>query len=330
MNAITVLDINMADDGHRGPYIAMLSTLFDLERKRLSAASLFSRRPVLVPLVEDSLAVYAITCFLRSILGKRTVGFLFRPKPALDSSSLRLRTKYLVLRILRLLPRVQTLTIVPFSVESRLSEIADGWIHDPQLWDLDAQAAPAHSAQSELAMEVGSVAGGRHVCMALGRQDKSKGYDWFTDLHRGCPGLRESVLFAFGGKVSSELCNQAKEFRDGGGFACDRFVTEEELSALYACSSLIWCAYSPEYDQASGIFGRAVQLGIPVVVRSGSLIERMCKVERISHISIKKEDGCEVFATPPIREPRSVTFARTQRMRYESQRRLNSALGFPG
>ncbi|WP_159015914.1 hypothetical protein [Cognatiluteimonas profundi] len=329
MKPVTVLDIGMVDDGHRGPYISFLSKLFDLDRKRFSAASLFSRHPVLIPLVEDSLAIYVVTGILRSIVGKRTVGFLFRPKPALECSSLRLRTKYLVLRALRLLRNVQTVTIVPFSTEFRLNEIADNWIHDPQLWDLDEEAVVASRAESELAIDIRERAAGRQICMALGRQDKSKGFDWLVALYRTNSGLRDSTLFAFGGKVSADLRIELESFREAGGFACDRFVADEELIALYSCANLIWCAYSPDYDQASGIFGRAVQLGIPVVVRRGSLLHRMCEVESISHVSLSFEDKGEVLMDPPTREPLGVTLSRTKRMRSESQRRLNLALGYP-
>ncbi len=60
----------------------------------------------------------------------------------------------------------------------------------------------------------------------------------------------------------------------GGGLLIDRRLDDAELESLYVVSDVIWSCYAPEYDQASGIFGRALQLGVPVIVRRGSLLHR--------------------------------------------------------
>ena len=44
--------------------------------------------------------------------------------------------------------------------------------------------------------------------MAIGRQDRSKGFDWFCRLFAENHRLRESMLFAFGGKVSQDLARR--------------------------------------------------------------------------------------------------------------------------
>lgn len=318
----------MADDGHRAPYVAFLGRLFDLERMGFCARSVFSRRPVLVPMIEESLATYACTALVRSLMGRATVGFLFRPRPALEGTSLRLRIKYYILRGLRRLPRVQTLTILPFSVEPRFAEIATGWIHDPQLWDLDdTQCDLKPWAQCEIVSEVRAAAAGRTICVALGRQDAAKGFDHFADIYTHHAGLRAAALFAFGGKVASGHEERRSAFGTAGGFAYDRFISDEELLALYATADLVWCAYAPGYDQASGILGRAVQLGIPVVVRQGSLIHRFCELERIAYIAVDNADDWRALVSAPPREPHAATLARKNRMRTESLDRLKLALG---
>jgi hypothetical protein len=327
MKSITLLDIGMANDGHRSAYVDFLSRLFNVERMGFCRKAIFSPAPVLVPMIEESLATYALTAAIRSMMGRRTTGFLFRPRPAVEGTTLRLRIKRLVLKLLRRLPQVHTLTILPFSVEPRFSEIANGWIHDPQLWDLDVEQAIAGDVQGELATEVRALAAGRQICLALGRQDADKGFDWFADLYAGNPELRGTMLFTFGGKVSADLGGQLAAFVAAGGHACNRFVTDEELLMLYASAHLVWCAYASGYDQASGIFGRAVQLGIPVAVRRGSLIHRMCEIEEINHVAIDETSDGTSLAFPSAREPIEIARGRTRRMRSESMHRLYSALG---
>ena len=101
-------------------------------------------------------------------------------------------------------------------------------------------------------------------------------------------------------KLASELKNQIKDnvkahssllekFKQCGGMAINRFVNEDELTALYASSDIIWAFYDEDYDQASGIFGRAVQFGVPSIVRYLSLVDRLCSIEKIPVLSLSSE-----------------------------------------
>jgi hypothetical protein len=60
-----------------------------------------------------------------------------------------------------------------------------------------------------------------------------------------------------------------------GAFVLGRFATEEEIESAYFFSDAIWCCYPPEEDQASGVFGRAIQFGCPAWVRANSNIARL-------------------------------------------------------
>ena len=62
-----------------------------------------------------------------------------------------------------------------------------------------------------------------------------------------------------------------------GAIVVDRFLTDVEIESLYGVSRAIWGCYSPERDQASGIFGRAMQLGVPTIVREGSVVHRFAE-----------------------------------------------------
>lgn len=327
LREIALYDINMSDEGHRSSYVSFFSGIFNLNRIGTLWEAVLSRRPILVPMIEESFGKYAAAALVRALLGRRTAGLLFRPRPAVEGRGLRMRVKYLLLRLLRATPGVSTLTILPFSVEPRFSEIAHNWIYDPQLWDL-SEAERERATLGELTSALTTAANGRRICVALGRQDASKGFDWFAGLYSRNPELRQSWLFAFGGKISGEVSNTIAAFEKTGGYACNRFISDDELLGLYAGANLVWCAYAADYDQASGIFGRAVQMGIPVAVRRGSLIHRQCEIEQIAHIAIGDADEWQPLMTALPATTADAANTRKQRMREESLSRLHQALGF--
>ena len=327
-SSITILDIGGGDEGHRAEYVAFLGDIFAVRRARFNWRVLVDPNPVLVPLIEDGLGIYALVGLLRSLIGQRTAGFLFRPGTAISSQTLRHRGKRLVLRLLRLLPKVQTLTILPFVVEPRFAEIADGWIYDPQIWDLHWPAPKKDASDGgALAEAIRRSAKGRKICCAVGRQDTAKGFDQFAALYAAKAPLRDAMLFAYGGKVAATCENAAAEFSAAGGYSVNRFIADAELLDFYACADIVWCAYAPDYDQASGILGRAMQLGIPVVVRNGSLIHRLCQSEALPFVPYDQSAAWQSIATPPKREALEVAAARALRHGAVSVARLCKALG---
>lgn len=324
---VLLVDFGAGDHGHRGQYNAMLGRLFNLRRAGFSLAMLWARAPVLCPQIEAAPLRFAITCLVRGLLGRRTAGLLLRPLPALNGQSLRLRTKRAVLKLLRRTPGAQVLTIVPFTIEPTLASIAHGWIHDLQNWDLQLEPAlPAPPASGQLIQEIRRLSRGRAVCCAIGRQEREKGFDRFAGLYSASPPLRDAMLFAFGGKVSPEFAEAARIFADLGGLALDRYVTDAELIELYGAADLVWCVYSPDYDQASGVLGRALQLGIPVVARRGSVIAAICVNERHPCVELDEGAGWEALAAVPPRASPDLSRSRARRHGAVSLKRLAEAL----
>lgn len=321
---ILLVDYGAGEHGHRGQYNAMLARLFNLRRADFSRAMLIARAPVLCPQIEAAPALFALTCLVRGLLGRRTVGFLLRPLPALHGASLRLWMKRLTLMLLRRWPGAQVLTILPFAVEPALARIAHGWIHDLQNWDM--QLDQDTLSAGDLAQDIRRAADGRSVCCAIGRQERSKGFDRFTALYGSEPALRNAMLFAFGGKVAPDLAQASRDFAVQGGYGIDRFVTDAELVELYGAADLIWCVYAPDYDQASGVLGRALQLGIPVAARRGSAIAAICANEGHPCIALDDDDGWEALVPVPPRVARDLAHSRARRHGEVSLARLAEAL----
>lgn len=322
--AVLLVDYGAGDEGHRGQYNAMLGRLFNLRRADFSLAMLLARAPVLCPQIEAAPVRFALTCLVRGLLGRRTVGFLLRPLPALYGQTLRLRAKRAALKLLLRTPGAQVLTIVPFAIAPRLATIAHGWIHDLQNWDGQLDRDPP--VAEDLTHDIRRHAAGRPVCCAIGRQERAKGFDRFAALYSGSAGLRETLLFAFGGRVAPELAASAGSFAADGGFALDRFVSDAELAGLYAAADLVWCVYAPDYDQASGVLGRALQRGIPVVARRGSVIAAICANEGHPVIEFGEDEGNEAFAAIPPRTPPDHAEARARLHGEVSLTRLAEAL----
>lgn len=310
--------------GRRPAYLRAMERLFGARKARLRDL-LFSRAPVLFLMMEEAFLLYLVTSVLRALTGRRTVGLLLRPMPLVISRRPLMRCKRLALRWLKRLPRCQTLTIVPFSVFPAFSSIANGWIYDFQLWDLTAEERDAVDTlrRERRPSDYG-------VVTAIGTQNRRKGFDLFADTYTRSSDLRRRFQFIACGMVAPGVANYAAAFCEAGGVTVDRAVSDCELLGAYAASDAVWCLYPPAGDHASGILGRAAQLGLPVVVRYGSLAHRLCIVENILHVATTADRVAERLADPL--PPRDAMRGRLMAMRFacESEATLRAALGLVG
>lgn len=324
---VLLVDFDGGSDGHRGQYNAMLSVLFRARPAPFGWMMLRAGQPVLVPQIEHAPVLFLLTCLVRGLSGRRTVGLLLRPLPALDGRSLRLRFKRWMLKLLRRVPGTHVLTIVPFAAELRFGTIASGWIHDLQNWDFALGSAVDEAESARTAKALRAAAGDRTLCCALGGQSREKGFDRFAGLWTGSEDLRARQLFAFGGKVSPDLHDAARRFAASGGHATDRFISDPELFGYYAAADLVWCAYDPSYDQASGVLGRAMQAGVPVVVRRGSIVERICQLAAHPHVALTAAPDGGLLDHPPARLTAEAAQARAREQGRISLATLAGALG---
>jgi len=173
-------------------------------------------------------------------------------------------------RLLRRAPNIAILTIMPFSVEPRLASFSKAWIQDPQLWDL-AIIAPS-------ALEPPTQPGpGRKTVVMLGVLSSLKGFDKFARLWIGEKCVRNSFRFIAAGTLDPDLGDLAEAFVRAGGELVNERISDEQIYAYYRTADMVWCAYDPSYDQASGIFGRAFQLGIPSIVTAQSMVHKQAQ-----------------------------------------------------
>lgn len=329
------------EDGHRSAYVEFARNRLGAERVGTTGISGYPD-PVLFLMIEEGFWRYVGTSILRALQKRRTIGLLFRPLPCVASRALRHRVKYTALRVLRRFPLISTLTIVPLHLDQRFSQIAAGSVHDFQLWDLTPdeiatvrasagnrelgkESLPSEAAFS--AADLRRAAGKRKIVVSLGLLNRSKGFDFLSEAYSSSSTLQGKVLVAAGGRVADESAAAGEALEKAGGWLADRFISDGELLQLYAAADVVWCYYEPDYDQASGILGRAMQLGLPVVVRKGSLNHRFCESLGYPHVASDGQDIGEVLDNLP--EPLSPEAAArlVERFRIESLSALSAAAG---
>ena len=284
--------------GHRDEY----NVLFEEELRGLGRAPVFADRPsmrllnsnVFFLVIDDELVFFIICALASFFTGKRVGGLFFRPAQCFHFDSFRHRIKYLAFSLIRRISGVCVLTVLPFSVDPRLAKIARNWIYDPQLWDIGTNGAFSDVATTGLAQDVIREANGRKIVMTLGGQQRDKGSDFFSEVWCNSEAVRRRYLFVAAGKVSPASEGSANRLRAEGAVVIDRFVSDHELKSLYAIADIIWAAYAPNRDQASGIAGRAFQLGIPVLVRRGSYLAKLMHELHQSVIEVEWNEAEDV------------------------------------
>lgn len=268
--------------GHRGAYQDLFRKCLELSPTQGSVRrhfKAFLAAPRLLFATLDGQEFGFLTIgLLRALIGRPTVGLFLRPQSCFDLG-LKAKAKYALFAAMRRVPGVRVLTIVPFSVEPQYARIATDWIHDPQLWDLMVQGRLSSVRMSGLSCRVENVAAGRPVLAFLGTVRRSKGSSMLINALQATPGWNQRFLVVVAGKVADDAQEDARFVEANGGMVIDRSITDEELESLYQVSQFIWCCYDPIYDQASGIFGRAVQFGRKAIIREGSLLHRMTKAD---------------------------------------------------
>lgn len=278
-----------APGGHRQFYQGLFAGLFDLEpvTGRIGPRlwlDLVRARQLLFATIDDDYAGFIAVALTRSLIGRRTVGLFLRPSQCFEKGRPIYRLKRWAFRCLRHLPRLSLFTILPFRFDRRFAQVAHGWVHDPQMWDMHDRATSIEASQ--LSRDVLAAAGGRAILCFLGSVRKSKGFEFLADILSDHPDLAKDVFVVVAGGVDPASGGDCARLISAGGMVVDRFVSDEELLSLYKICDFSWCCYAPDYDQASGIFGRSVQLGARPIIREGSYLEKYAQEGAVAPVCL--------------------------------------------
>ena len=262
------------EPGHHQAYLDVIRTIlrrqgFDVMITDQPRAAVAHRGPVLIMHFEQYTRAAHLVTLARAVLGRRTAALVFRSREIMTSSNPLARLKHLLLRIERRIPTVSMMAILPLALLPGSERLFRSWIHDPQLWDVPLLPEP--SPDRALADEVRVRAAGRPVLVTVGLITEYKGVDMLAALASDAAFCARYLLVIAGrqdAQVSAKFAGA-----QGDCLIENRYVSDGELYALYEVADFVWAVYAPSYDQASGVFGRAVQFGRTPVVRENSLID---------------------------------------------------------
>lgn len=233
--------------------------------------------------IDDDYAGFIAVAILRAIQRKPTTGLFLRPLQCFRTERpIIYPMKRRAFRWLCKLPRLRLLSIIPHDIRPELAEVSNDWIHDPQMWDLWLDGPPI-LPDTDLSQQVDAARNGRKVMIFIGGANLRKGFDGFVARAEA---EAANILFVSAGRISPDCAHLAAKLRKLGMIVEDRFVTDDEILSLYKVADYAWCCYAPDYDQASGVFGRALQTGVEPVVRKESVladvvVSMQCQYSRV-------------------------------------------------
>lgn len=274
--------------GHRKAYLELFVDLFDFTPSigkitKRNRSSLINTKVLLFATVGKSYKRQLFVCLVRSILLKPTVSlFLGVGDFTKKKQSRFFLLDYILLKIWKSLPKQKVLSILPYDIDSSSKKFTNGWIYDPQLWDMSIKESENSFPSTELSLKAIEKSNKRKILIFLGKITKQKGFDFLIDFTEN---NKKDVFVVVAGRMTKECKPLGGKLKRAGMMVIDRFISDEELFSLYSIADFAWSYYKPEYDQSSGIFGRAIQLGVIPIIRSGSIISK-----------ISKSIGCNVLA----------------------------------
>lgn len=315
------------DSGHRAEYQALFMLIFGFEPSQgpISGAvrrQLINANQLLFATIDDDLRGYFFVALFRSFSGRKTVGVYLRPQSCL-AKGLKPFIKVTLFRLLRCLPKITTLSSIPFDLLDGQQKIVSGWLHDPQLWDIvDASEHPDPTTTDT----VRTLSEGRKVLAFLGHISTVKGFSLLAAMIMHRPSLAQQYCIIVAGPLESECREQVNQLTQFGVTVWPRRLEEAEMAAIYAEADLIWACYNPSYDQASGIFGRAIQRHRMVVVRQGATITKYADILGHPYIALPYDP---IMAAEKLAGANIVSVDRTEILedwRMQSIAKIRSAL----
>lgn len=269
-------------NGHRLSYVNLIKKELNGECVNVTRG-LISKKPLFFLMVEDDFIWYFIFSVIRRLLGLKTVGLVFGAKVYTSSLGYKNKIKYCMLKFLNKFNFSENISIIPNYIDNRFNEICSSWIYDPQFWDYSDDLCRDNYKQLVVGDDIKALSFSDLTISSIGEQSVKKGVINFFELSNRF-NYCNKVKFIFAGKLDKQ-CSEYYTNNQVNAKGVNRFITDDEITHLYNKSNLIWCCYHESYDQASGIFGRAIQFGKPVIVRKNSCLNIICEHEGIPHIT---------------------------------------------
>lgn len=286
-----------AVEGHRLSYIELFGPMLALTPStgriggRL-AMQLVRAQRLFFGTLDDDVYGFTFVCLLRSLLGRKTCGLFLRPNSCFFAGW-KAVVKRCLFATLKRMPGVTILSIIPFEISPELRGVATASVHDPQFWD---KLDDGEDRDVDAMTIIRKAAGDKPILAFIGGLTTAKDFPRLVRLFEQAPDVLSHIHLIVAGPHENKLSDDGARLRSLGATVWDRYISDAELAAIYYQADWIWTAYSRGYEQASGIFGRSVQYGRPVLIRQSShVLDRY--VEMLGHVAIKLSEDDEAART---------------------------------
>lgn len=268
-----------SEHGHRPSYERYFSTFAAASVENKYWKLLFTRKTVFFPMIEDAGVYFYLVVLLRIFFRADTVGVLMQPLRTLEGISLRVKAKRNLLEWFKSTRHLTVLTLLSHRVYPELSLISDDWIHDPQLVEKAEVQVDKDGAQRLLDTETVVRSKNNPLLISIGWITELKGSNFLSKI---LTENRDSINAVIAGE---KICNNLKKTtqRFNNVSLVERYLSDGEVEFLFSQAKFVWACYSEEYDQASGLFSKAVQCGAIPVVRKNSYLEHFSRSEGLLH-----------------------------------------------
>lgn len=283
------------ETGHRKEYIEF--TQRHLSGNRVSIKDgLFSKKPLLFLMVEESFFIFFIVSVARSIFFLKTSALMFRVNFLTDEIEFKHIVKKFFCLFLTKTKLGTLISIVHSDVLPDVKYYCRHSIYDFQFWDRNyLEENVDYLDAAGLVNEISYTSKEKRTIVAIGKQCPEKGTDILIQTFLTDHNLRDNYTVILAGKLSNISSSSVNEFKRLGGVVVDRFISQSELVAMYKLADFIWCSYHESYDQSSGVLGRAIQYNKTPIVRSGSMAEKICQSLNVAYYT-SSADKLNYFA----------------------------------
>lgn len=278
---------SVSGNGHRTLYANCLSaelyatTLIANPSIKTLLILVLKTKPVVFATIEDSFLFFVACSMIRSTFGKKTIGISLEAGDTAKSSSVKSSIKNILLSLLDKSVGSRIYTIIPQFINPGNPHSNADWIYDPAFWDLCVKGTldtigRIPDAKSLLPAALGDKGS---IILYLGSIDPRKGFGYYVDFVQLSKDKGYDFRFIAAGYCGPGARPQdIARYVDLGGVLLNRRLTEEEVLFLQSISDIFWAHYHPSFDQSSGVAGRGFQLGKTLIVREGSIAEKLLKV----------------------------------------------------
>jgi len=284
MEKITIFE--SSKNGHRESYINYFDDIYNGNNELLFGLTysnmwtLLRRNKVVFSTADDYFLIYFLFSLLRKILNKSSIGILIRAEYVLDSKSIKHRLKLLLLQIQLKYSLGESYTIMPFFVEPKLKTIVSNWIYDPAFFSRNLKSQIQENESEQEIINLIKLSNNKKIFLFLGALSKERGLLDFINLTEE---LKDEIsngkviLIAAGKNIygfNQQLINELKE---KGLYIFPSQISETIFDKLIDVSYALWCVFSKEYDQFSGIFCNGVKKSKIIFVRQDSRLNTFLK-----------------------------------------------------